>query len=237
MMQGNRGDGTHYTKRPVHLIGMATIDTQGRTPITKNIRVVDAAGTQLQSTYRKRALGLVKHGRARFIDEHTIELMRPPDPQGKETTMHTQAQDHTMTATQPFGGSSDASRVQAPSRDLTANDLLQRIDMLITETDYLRESVEALASIESAGVGEAGSEGDIGTQAKARAIASVIEQRERTNQKLIELLARMYDDLSPTMIKKKQSRSPEEMKLIERLIDQSSDMSEETLAIFLERLT
>lgn len=237
MIQGNRGDGTHHTKRPVHLIGMATIDTQGRTPITKNIRVVDAAGTHLQSTYRKRALGLVKHGRARFIDEHTIELMRPPDPQGKETTMHTQAQDHTMTATQPFGGSSDASRVQAPSRDLTANDLLQRIDKLIGETTYLREGVEALARIESGGIGEAGSPGDIATQAKARAVASVIEQREQTNQKLIELLARMYDDLSPATVENRPSRSPEEMKLIERLIDQSSDMSEETLNAFLDRLT
>ena len=234
-MRGNRGDGTHHNKRPVHLIGMLTIDDQGRTPIAKNIRVVDAAGTHLQSTYPKRAQGLVKHGRARFIDDQTIELLRPPGPEAEETIMHTETQDHT-TATAPFGAGSDASRVQAPSRDLTANDLLQRIDMLITETAYLRESVEALASIESAGVGEAGSEGDIGTQAKARAIASVVEQRERTNQKMIELLARMYDDLSPTMIKKKQSRSPEEMKLIERLIDQSSEMSEETLAIFLERL-
>lgn len=236
MMRGNRGDGTHHNKRPVHDIGAQTLNNQGRTPITKNIRVVDAAGTHLQSTYPKRALGLVKHGRARFIDDETIELLRPPDPQGKETTMHTQAQDHTMTATAPFGGSRDASRVQAPARDLTANDLLQRIDMLITETAYLRESVEALASIESAGVGEAGSPGDIGAQAKARAIASVVEQREQTNQKMIELLARMYDDLSPTVITKKASRSPEEMKLIERLIDQSSEMSEDTLRIFLERL-
>lgn len=237
MMRENRGDGTHYKKRPVHFIGTTTIDTQGRTPITKNIRVVDAAGNLLQSTYPKRALGLVKHGRARFIDDHAIELMRPPEAQAEETTMHTQAQDHTMTATQPFGGSSDASRVQAPSRALTANDLLQRIDMLITETAYLRESVEALASIESAGVGEAGSEGDIGTQAKAMAIASVVEQREQTNQKVIALLDRMYADMSPAAVERRPSRPPEEMKLIERLIDQSPDMSEDTLNAFLDKLT
>jgi hypothetical protein len=213
-------------------------DNQGRTPITKNIRVVDDAGNPLQSTYPKRALGLVKHGRARFIDDQTIQMTRPPDPREKETTMHTQEQDHSNTATVPFGGRDELPKPQTShARELTANDILQRIDMLIGETAYLRESVDALARIESGGVGEAGSPGDIGTQAKARAIASVIEQRELTNQKMIALLDRMFDDLSPTMRATKQSRNPDETKLIERLIDQAGELSEETLAVFLEKLT
>jgi hypothetical protein len=235
MMRGNRGDGTHHKKRSVHLIGTTTIDTQGRTPIAKNVRVVDAAGNLLQSTYPKRALGLVKHGRARFIDDHTIELMRPPEAQAEETTMHTQAQDHTMSATAPFGGNSERPQASS-SRELIANDILQRIDMLIGETAYLRESVDALARIEGGGAGDPHSPGDIGAQAKAMAIASVVEHREQTNQKMIALLDRMYADLSPATAEKRSSRSPEETKLIDRLIDQSPEMSDDTLNAFLEKL-
>lgn len=151
--------------------------------------------------------------------------------------MHTQSQDQTTTLTAPLGGTSTPPASQAATaRELTASDILQRIDMLIGETTYLREGVAALARIESAGVGEAGSPGDIGTQAKAKAIAAVIEQRELTNQKMIALLERMYDDLSPATRSKRGSRAPDETKLIERLIDQAGEMSEDTLRVFLETL-
>lgn len=149
--------------------------------------------------------------------------------------METQPQDHSTT-TAPFVGNIEqfGSHVQ-PSSDLAANDILQRIDMLIGETAYLRESVGALAMIKGTGPGDPHSPGDIGTQAKATAIASVIEHRERTNQQLIALLNRMYDDVSPTTVKKP-SRSAEETKLIERLVDKSPEMSDDTLRAFLESL-
>jgi hypothetical protein len=192
----------------------------------------------LQSTYPKRALGLVKHGRARFIDEQTIELTRPPEPQGEETTMQTHHQDQSTTTTAPFSGTRDTPGSKMPSsRELTANDILHRIDMLIGETSYLRESVDALGKIESGGPGEAYSPGDIGTQAKAMAIASVVEQREQTNQHMIALLDRMYDDLSSMAMAPQQPRPPDQSKLLERLIDQSAEMSEDTLRMFIERLT
>lgn len=49
------------------------------TPIEKNVRVVDEQGNEYEATYPKRAKGLVKHGRARFTDENTICLARPPE--------------------------------------------------------------------------------------------------------------------------------------------------------------
>lgn len=67
------GGDTHYKKRDVR-----HIKPGGVTPITKNIRVIDEQGTEYETTYPKRAKGLVKNGRARFIDEHTICLARPP---------------------------------------------------------------------------------------------------------------------------------------------------------------
>jgi hypothetical protein len=176
----------------------------------------------------------VKSGRARFIDEHTIELTRPPAPQGKETIMQTH---HDTTATAPFGDMNQSlgSNAQSP-RDLTAHDVLRRIDLLISETAYLRESLDALQKIESGGPGDAHSPGDIGSQAKAMSIAQVIEQREQTNRELIALLKRMYDDISPAITSKERSRSAEELKLLERLIEEAADMSEDTLRVFLETL-
>ena len=52
---------------------------KGEKPITKNIRVIDAAGNEYEATYPKRAKGLAKNGRARFIDEHTLCLACPPN--------------------------------------------------------------------------------------------------------------------------------------------------------------
>ena len=48
-------------------------------PITKNIIVVDEFGKEYTSTYAKRANGLVKNGRARWLDGNTICLVCPPD--------------------------------------------------------------------------------------------------------------------------------------------------------------
>ncbi len=47
--------------------------------MTKNITVVDEQGNEYEATYPKRAKGLVKCGRARFVDENTICLACPPD--------------------------------------------------------------------------------------------------------------------------------------------------------------
>ena len=49
------------------------------TPIEKNVIVVDEQGKILESTYPKRAKGLVKKGRARFIAENKICLACPPN--------------------------------------------------------------------------------------------------------------------------------------------------------------
>jgi hypothetical protein len=49
------------------------------TPIEKNIIVVDEKGNEYEATYPKRAKGLVKAGRARFIDANKICLTCPPD--------------------------------------------------------------------------------------------------------------------------------------------------------------
>ena len=49
------------------------------TPIEKNIIVVDEFGEEYEATYLKRAKGLVKSGRARFITNNKICMLCPPN--------------------------------------------------------------------------------------------------------------------------------------------------------------
>ena len=48
-------------------------------PIEKNVSVIDEYGNEYEATYQKRAKGLVKKGRARFVDGNTICLACPPN--------------------------------------------------------------------------------------------------------------------------------------------------------------
>ena len=57
------------------------------TPIEKNVIVVDELGNEYEATYPKRAKGLVKNGRARFVGENIICLACPPDKILEENNM------------------------------------------------------------------------------------------------------------------------------------------------------
>jgi hypothetical protein len=63
------------TKNGVHIIAVS----RGMIPITKNIAVTDQSGIDYEPTYLRRAKGLVKSGRARWVDEEHICLTCPPE--------------------------------------------------------------------------------------------------------------------------------------------------------------
>ena len=54
------------------------VNNKGEIPIEKNISVVDEQGNEYEATYPKRAKGLVKSGRARFIlkIEYALRALR-----------------------------------------------------------------------------------------------------------------------------------------------------------------
>ena len=57
------------------------------TPIEKNVIVVDEQGNEYEATYPKRAKGLVKNGRARFVGENKICLACSPNKISEENNM------------------------------------------------------------------------------------------------------------------------------------------------------
>ena len=140
----------------------------------KNIEVVDEAGNVYEPTWPKRAKGLVKNGRARFVDENKICLARPP-------VMKTE--DKQMSNTNNIFG------------EMTVQDILVRIASIVNQTSYIAEVAEALKSMGDGDSGDMYSPGNVMGQAKAEALGAIVTTRETTNQQILKLYEKMYDDL------------------------------------------
>lgn len=173
----------HKIKNRVRLtypLPRVILSGQGETPITKNaavtayptsapqevsqiknITVVDTQGRQYEATYPKRAKGLVKKGRARFVDETTICLARPP--------YHTEdeMENHKNAALSPEGENQDV--------QLDTAYVIAKIEQIMAESQHLRKALDILTANPMSG------EAVIG-------IGNMIEARERTNQEMISLL-------------------------------------------------
>ena len=139
------------------------------TPIEKNIHVVDEQGNEYEATWPRRARGLVKNGRARFISEDTICLACPPNTILEDANMTDQVE---------------------------LSWLLQQIAAIQSETSYLHETIQQLGLMQNGESGDCGAPGNLLGQAKANALGDIIRCRETTNQQLLRLYEKMYNDLS-----------------------------------------
>ena len=159
----------------------------------KNVIVVDELGNEYEATYPKRAKGLVKNGRARFIDENTICLACPPKLKLEDKTMSENMINEVVEQSIPEvveHKTPEAAEQKTVSR-FTVEHALERLDAVSRDTAYLTEALAKLTSLESKGPG------DVSTGEQARAIAEVVKARERTNQLLIEMYRQMYKYLRP----------------------------------------
>lgn len=145
--------------------------------MNKNITVLDMQGKVCGATYPRRAKGLVKKGRARFAGENTICLVRPPH----------RAEDIRMDQIQTGNIAVNESPVSAPEMMLDetvqpdVSCLVQAIGQIAQNTDYLTAALQQLENLD----GEA-----------AAAAARMVECREQTNQRMIEMLEKMMGKLS-----------------------------------------
>ena len=173
-------------------------------PIEKNIVVVDEQGNEYEATYPKRAKGLVKNGRARFIDENTICLACPPNIELEDKTMSENKKVDSINNNNIPNNSATHKEVsesmakllnstaeQQCSEKLTMDYLLGKLEEISLGQAFLTDAISELGKMKSGGPG------DVGTQEQAKAIGEIIKAREATNQKLIALYEKMYDDLKP----------------------------------------
>lgn len=164
------------------------------TPIGKNIIVVDEQGNTYEATYPKRAKGLVKNGRARFVDENKICLACPPDIDSEDKSMdHFSDMQDMDTREELSRAAYETQGAQAKSPVLSMAYVLTRIDQILNDTAHVHE---AIAAIRDMPVNE-GMNNMAGDTARGEAISHAVQSRETTNQQLIRLLEKMYDDLKP----------------------------------------
>ncbi len=153
------------------------------TPIEKNIIVVDEQGREYEATYPKRAKGLVKNGRARFIGENKICLACPPD---KFETEDIKMSEH-IEKVEAIAANEKAQATAAPQ--YTVEYILGQIAEIQKQTAYLNQCLTELSAIHADGPE------DPAPQAKANAMADVVRCRETTNQQLIGFYEKMYDKI------------------------------------------
>ncbi len=190
-------------------------------PIEKNIIVVDEQGNEYEATYPKRAKGLVKNGRARFINENTICLACPPKIELEDKTMSENKKvDSIENKNTPnnSGAPKEVAEAMANLLDSTAEQHSEKLTI-----DYILAKLEEISvgqafttdAILELGKMKSGGPGDVGTQEQARAVGEIIKAREATNQKLIALYEKMYDDLTSKQTTLKEMA----MKALERAAD------------------
>ena len=144
-------------------------------PIEKNITVVDEQGNEYEATYPKRAKGLVKNGRAHFIGENRICLMRPPNSKSEDNKM------------------SD----NMNTKKFTIDYILEQIAIVQEQLLELNDTVKSIFCVEDSD--HSGDEpilvhADIAIK-KIEAITDVFHRREDSLQKLLGIYDKMYDDL------------------------------------------
>jgi len=164
---------------------MATAE-RGTIPMAKNVIVVDELGNEYAPTYAKRARGLVKQGRARWLDENTICLACPPDIIDSE--------DNEMENKEKIGVVEDMEIVTATevkpdktTADVTIADVLARMDKIIAQGEELANAIQMIHDM-PVNDGFYGSEGD---KLRIEAIRDICSSREITNQKMLDMLDEM----------------------------------------------
>ena len=133
----------------------------------KTIAVVDEQGNAYEATYPKRARGLVKNGRARFVSESMICLARPPQTEEKRM-----------------------------SNTITLDMILEQVNKVVDNNAFFEEALQSLMNMTSSNVPMSpGAPSDVAGEARAKAVADICRARETTNQQLIRFYEKMYDDL------------------------------------------
>lgn len=161
--------------------------------MTKNIIVVDEHGKRYGTTYLKRAKGLVKQGRARFLARNMLCLMHcpacPPEQDLEDKSMSEQTIENSV----PENNMVDTEKenMEQGGRKYSMQYCLEQIERIGHQTEYLNQ---AIADIRQLG------NNDISC-AKAMALSDIVKCRETTNQQMLHFYEKMYDDLKgPTAV-------------------------------------
>lgn len=170
MLRGT-GDDTHNKKQTARRYKNG--QQYGEISMEKPILVTDKTGRSYPPTYLRRANGLVKNGRAYWIDAQARLCLLCPPIKMEDTFML----DTEILELNALEGVTTA----ASGCTLGKDEILTRIDAIIAGNSHLHDGFESINRL-----------GDCeGMAEKTTAISDIVKAREATNQKLIALLEKM----------------------------------------------
>ena len=181
--------------------------------MTKNVTVVDEQGNEYGATYPKRAKGLVKNGRARFVDENKICLACPPNEYLEDNEMSENKNVNTQEAT----ATEQENKVNEGKFELSMEYIFAEMKAIREQSQYLNNALMMLETVKSEGPG------DIGAQEKAKGIADVVKCRETTNQQLLKFYEKVYSDIRRDEKAKSESQSlPQKQKEFLKFVEETT---------------
>ena len=158
---------------------------------TPTIKVTGPDGRILKPTWRKRADGLVRKGRAYYTaEDHIVLSFTPSDTDAPSDTYTTETEIQIMSQENiNISETKPAEEVRTDTK-LTVDYLLTQLEKIASDTKYLQNTIEAIKSIPS------GHPGDEAGHGKAHALSDVVKCRETTNQQLIGLYEKQLNVLT-----------------------------------------
>ena len=164
------GEETHNKKRNFNL------SIKGATPIEKNVIVVDEQGNEYEATYPKRAKGLVKNGRARFVDENKICLACPPDKILEEECM-----------------SNNINKIQVFTQIADLQKGLESMDKILFKIQCVTDAQPYVEPDEGEPI-TLDYLPDVAME-KIKSIREIVLEREKTINKMLDFYLKLYEDL------------------------------------------
>ena len=157
--------------------------------------MIDLNGKNYAPTYKRRAGGLVKAGRARWSDENKTKicLLASPAHKFEEDTQMYEKYDNDGNL---LTGLIDVERTPEAGKDddikLSTGYVARQIEKIRDDIRFVEEAFKQINEIPLSHEGP-----DYAGQAKAEAISEIVKAREQTNQKLLQMYETMYEDLVP----------------------------------------
>ena len=202
--------------------------------MNKNVTVLDESGNEIGATYWKRARGLVKKGRARFVSDTAIRLACPPNRNDEEDKMQNNIIEETKavqeTADTDFesavaecesvaASTTDGSAAEAAANRYTMAYCLEQIESIHRQASGMEEMLRSLQNM-IFGSSEGRQPLDASVSLAAMEVfRDTVKSREITNQQLLTFYSKMYDDLKNAEEKEPTDSVKEKARLQERLID------------------
>ena len=177
--------------------------------------VVDSQGNEYEATYPKRAKGLVKSGRARFVGENKICLACPPDIYLEDNKMSENIN----------------TNVEQKTAELTKSEVWAQIIKLQDQLASLKDTFSALIDISDTNEFEDGDAIEsVITEVvlnKTKVINAIFSEREATLNSLLDFYKIVYNDL----YQQEKNARKEKIDTIKNLwfsyLDEASDVADE----------